>query len=728
MECCSEWFGNIIFCCLLLPFCNGQDLNRLSLQLERLRSLTAASDSVNSFNVESDLLLESLHEFGSQNSLESFFTNYSGIVSKECLDSVESIVSSSSSLPSLLLKVLPFLDASGKPGAGVLEGNLIWDGAYDECMSYDYTAFCYATEIKLARANQSLFPQWVVGLCVAKHCGSRDMAAVINASKVFQVSESTIYCEDSGSDRKYSTGAVMMIVVTLVFMGFVIAGTVVDVLIQYVPRFLHQGAIIKSAVNDGRDAGEDVEKIPLSPKLTIKRQNGVVRPWDFVTAFSLFNTVPTLLATKQSPNVITCLNGMRVISMFWVILCHTFIWALFPGRVDNPKVIKDVLSRFSFQAVGNGFFSVDSFFFLSGVLVSYLSLREMDKKRGRFPFLHFYIHRYLRLTPVYAFILFFAWSLLTHLGRGPGLAAGALALNNKCYKYWWTNFLYINNFYPWKSADGSCIGWGWYLANDMQFYVFSPLIIIPMYSFFSIALLTVLSLLLCSFIITGSLVGVYNYQANFLSALAYNFTADPNGPQYFDLVYYKPWSRVQPYLVGLLLGYVLFRKVEVSLSRIKNLAIYLSLWALAGAVMFPDLYGLYFTYHDHVPSRFENILYISVGRFAWGVGLAVIVFICHNGYGWFINSFLSMKIWTPLARMTYCAYLVHPVVISVIYGQLQKSIHYTDVTAALFVVGNVVISYGIAGVICVVVEFPLAAVEMLVFKLVGAKGRAKEAS
>ena len=696
-----------------------QDLNRMSLQLERLRSLSNSVDYIQetSQNIEDQILLEVLQKLWTADILE-LRENRTSNLSRKCTDSAKSILPGLNFNISELSRVLPLLDASGKPGAGMLNGNFILDGAYDECFSYNYTAFCYATEITLT--DSTLYPPMIIGLCVPKHCNSRDLSILINETELFQVSEGTVYCEDL-KDPPYGSGAVAMIVVTLVFVGLVVIGTVVDVLIQHVPRFF-SGDSSTLPVN-ARDSGDN-EKMPLAPKLTIKRKSDSVKLWDFITSFSLFSTIPTLLETSQSSGVITSLNGLRVVSMFWVILCHTYAWILAPGRADNPIVMKDVLSRFSFQVVGNGFFSVDSFFFISGVLVAYLSLRAMERKNGRFPFLHYYIHRYLRLTPVYAFILFFSWALFDHLAHGPGLDAGALAIYDKCSKYWWANLVYINNFYPWRSADGTCIGWGWYLANDMQFYVISPFILIPMYMFFPVALLILGSLLLCSFFVTGSLVGVYNYQANFfISVVDTNYTVDPTGPQYFDLVYSKPWSRIQPYLVGLLLGYILYKKVRFHFSRKGNLVMYLALWIAAGLILFPDVYGLYFTYHGHVPEKIENILYLTLGRFAWGVGLAIIVFTCHNGYGWFINSFLSLKLWTPLARMTYCAYLVHPVVISVVYGQLQKSLHYTDITVALFSVCFVVISYGVAGALCLVLEFPLANIEMLLFKLVGIKGR-----
>ena len=53
---------------------------------------------------------------------------------------------------------------------------------------------------------------------------------------------------------------------------------------------------------------------------------------------------------------------------------------------------------------------------------------------------------FYRLTPPYMFCLLFFDKMMPFLGEGPlwyEMQAG-----NPCDKYWWTNLLYINNFYP----------------------------------------------------------------------------------------------------------------------------------------------------------------------------------------------------------------------------------------------------------------------------------------
>jgi peptidoglycan/LPS O-acetylase OafA/YrhL len=80
------------------------------------------------------------------------------------------------------------------------------------------------------------------------------------------------------------------------------------------------------------------------------------------------------------------------------------------------------------------------------------------------------------LLPAYAFTLFFVWTLLDLLPDGP-FSHISPYLHNDCPDYWWANLLFLNNFVPdWRGND-LCVGWAWYLANDMQFFLITPPII-----------------------------------------------------------------------------------------------------------------------------------------------------------------------------------------------------------------------------------------------------------
>ena len=51
-----------------------------------------------------------------------------------------------------------------------------------------------------------------------------------------------------------------------------------------------------------------------------------------------------------------------------------------------------------------------------------------------------------RLTPTYMFVLLFFHKMTGFLGEGPFWYG--VQTETQCSKYWWTNLLYINNFYP----------------------------------------------------------------------------------------------------------------------------------------------------------------------------------------------------------------------------------------------------------------------------------------
>ena len=601
--------------------------------------------------------------------------------------------------------ILVMVDAMGKIGAGVLDGNFYASGAYDECLNIGPgdTEYCtgYVSLIKGVTTPMT----WVYSMCVPKGCTTYDiMIAILEGTDAYVYTEPTLITCVSTKKPPYSAGAIVMITVCFIFVVLVIAATIFDYVLQLLQEPQKDSATIS-------------EKTPLVTTTPTKKQ---IKVTDFIITFSLLKVLPQILSTKQPPSAITSINGLRVMSMFWVILCHTHTWVLTVGA-QNLGDLKDILSRFTFQVINNGFFSVDSFFFLSGLLVAYLTLREMKRKKGSFPFLMYYLHRYLRLTPTYAFVLFFIWLLMMYLADGPTFHVAAWEDSGhyqNCKKYWWTNLLYINNLYPWKLED-ECIGWTWYLSNDMQFYIFSPLIIIPLYFLFPLGLVISVGVLAVSFAISGTLAGVYDHQANEFSQVAYNYT--PNNTDtttYSNLLYIKPWHRVTPYIVGLVLGYVLYR-LRLSTKRFVNYVIFPILMILSGIFLALTLYGLYPQWHGHVPTKAENIIYIMFSRFTWSLGLALLVFTCHYGYGGPINWFLSMKFWIPLSRVSYNAYLVHPLILTVIFGSERKVLYYEDYNLAIYAVGVIVLSYGAAAAVSIFVEFPIGNLEQTFFKLVG---------
>jgi len=88
-------------------------------------------------------------------------------------------------------------------------------------------------------------------------------------------------------------------------------------------------------------------------------------------------------------------------------------------------------------------------------------------------------------------------------------------------------------------------------------------------------------------------------------------------------------------------------------------------------------------------------------------------FFCFQGL---VNKILSAHFWIPLSRLTYCAYLVHPIALITLLGSFETVRAYSDVHVAFCFVGVVVISYAAAFIVSVCVEFPMMQLEKLIFK------------
>ena len=82
-----------------------------------------------------------------------------------------------------------------------------------------------------------------------------------------------------------------------------------------------------------------------------------------------------------------------------------------------------------------------------------------------------------------------------------------------------------------------------------------------------------------------------------------------------------------------------------------------------------------------------------------------------------------MEFGVPLNHLTFMAYLFHPLVYILMYRTMRFQYIYTDWMLIKLFAAAVVLSYSLALIVAVTVEYPAANVENAVYKFVGLKRR-----
>lgn len=345
----------------------------------------------------------------------------------------------------------------------------------------------------------------------------------------------------------------------------------------------------------------------------------------------------------------------------------------------------------------------------------YLTIKEMDRHNGKFPFLLFYVHRLLRLSPAYYLVMLFSFKVLPYIGSGP---IWYLPDVSRCENYWWTNVLYINNFYPVVYSDQCYYGITWYLANDMQFFIISPIFMLLLYYFWKIGFAIIAITMLTSTVFIGIMAGTKDLDANYVKATQ---TGNDEITYTYYNIYGKPYCRINSFLVGILLGFVLYKKWRVRCKFWTRMCFYSALWIIAAACCLTMVFGLYGTNNGYPFSKSENVMYYMFSRTIYSIGIALMIYACHNGFGGIVNTFLSWSLWVPLSRLTFMVYLCHPIIFVLMYGTMRSHIIYTDCLLIAFCAAAVLLSYSLALIVAAVVEYPLSNLESALYKLAGLK-------
>ncbi|CAH1774095.1 unnamed protein product [Owenia fusiformis] len=431
--------------------------------------------------------------------------------------------------------------------------------------------------------------------------------------------------------------------------------------------------------------------------------------------FSAYTNFKKILTGKHAPGSFQCLHGIKVLSMGWLIFANTHFFGLVFAESWTTKNLLPALDRiklYTFQPILNAYLSADSYFMMAGMILTYSFLHFLNRKRGKWnarkiftTAVHYIFHRWWRLSMVYWFLMAFYINFQPYSSFGP-LNPRMVTDRTNCLTRWWKNILYINNIV--RDREG-CMQYSWFMACIMQFYCVSPLFLVPLF-YFPLVGVSLLALLLA-----GNLtaLGVLNnrlettYSGNNTNNIA-GYNADFN----FD-INIKPYTRIGPYVVGMLIGFILYRyKCQFPKVRFPK-TLNIICWILAIVLCSTVAYGTYSKNMENGTdwTKTQTVAYETLVHLTWSIGLGWICFACITGYGGVANSILSWNAFLPLSRLCYAVHLLHPIAISAFIYDQRDTVIITDAELQMWWLSHVGYSLGTGFLTAILVEWPTRELE-----------------
>ncbi|KAK5642260.1 hypothetical protein RI129_008427 [Pyrocoelia pectoralis] len=511
---------------------------------------------------------------------------------------------------------LEMYDAMGKLPAGILNGNFIEMGSFDQCINIDeirndstrligkYCLGHLSIPSEYIKQTEQL-PNYVevptqmhFSVCFPNSCSAADIEEIANGIEL-NLTLTDEVCQTKETQVQITAGGWVTLGISVVILILMIASTIYE--------------------------------------LTWKGS----QPHWALKSFSVRTNGKLIFdIAKPDPNQVSCIYGLRTITMMGVISFHVY-YQRFSQPITNSYYISYWKRQIKNLPLYNPILIVDVFFLISGFLVSYMFLQKSS--RGyKFNFISHYLGRYLRVTPPVLVILLFELTWFEYIGSGP-IWNSLYDEINVCRTYWWSYLLYIQNW-----TSGTCLPPTWYLSVDFQLFIFSPFLLIPLKRWPKATLVATSCLTLLSLLTTFVMVWI-NKTQGILSGITV-----------FTSIYYSFFlpTRASAWLIGFMLGYIIFETNRGQGKTVLKKRLVIPLFVAAVIVIIVCIFG---TYHIFIApyNRVETTMCLTLTRPAFAISLGYIVYCCHLGYIGVVNTFLSNPLFEVLSRLSFNVYLIH---------------------------------------------------------------------
>lgn len=442
---------------------------------------------------------------------------------------------------------------------------------------------------------------------------------------------------------------------------------------------------------------------------------------------------PKSITMDPAPNDLLFLNAYKVISMPLIIYGHVGMLSVHLNRfpLDYESFGNDALFHFSSSTV----FFVDWYFVTTGFLTSYIMFATKKVERNKLiDWIYSIVHRYWRLAPLYILLFWFQKYLFQHLSHGPvwDYASSNMTIRSVCRgeSWLWPLFL-VSNLHP---IHQECIMPSWYISNDMQFYIITPLILVCLLKWPK-----------------GTWIGTLGLIGASISARIHRYMTDPKAQPLelirpgFDLymrnnwdmypTYIYPHYRIPSHLIGLLAGHYAYKVlkgewtsplykatclVKRAYSKNENAPGKSVLGKLVWIIGFQIvLYMAFATWplKDFFPRSLEpQVKYFCASIYGFShstaaLGMALMFLSLTFGHFACIRRFLTLPIWTLISRVNYIVFLTQVEIIYWVYQSGERVPDFSGREAFKYWLQLVLLCYSISTVLTLWIELPLAYLE-----------------
>lgn len=574
---------------------------------------------------------------------------------------------------------IQMVDACSKLPSGIMVGNVIDLGSFEECMNLKTDQgfsgqYCLA-KILLYYKNESSNPFHRVllggdtsiklALCVPSSCSPSLLHYLINdtVSDLTENRKVKVNVEikpENCYSRERPTEPLGLVHWTAIFIGLLVLSVIV-----------------------------------LATCLDIYTED-FMSP--YLAAFSFRRNFRKLFESCGEPDCFRILYGLRFFNVIWILLANRYHF-FSEQPVLNAFQTLDLFKQWSTMIIFAAPLASDTFLLISGFLNAYFSLKTL--KRGKFPFGGSFIFRYLRLTSSVLVMQAVTALLLPRLGEGPLWNQVVGPEIDNCKNYWYSGLLYIGNYF---NPNSQCLRHSWYLDINMQLTLLSPLLLYPLSKSPLVG-----KMLLAASLVISVLVPTY---VSYIDQIPHPITISRNQTvvDYENRVSFVPTHmRLSSYLVGIACGYFIYQMKQND-RPIKLHGLYrLLLWTLSLASLIVAMFGGYWLYQlDYQYNRIYSSLYIGFHRILWSIGMAWIIIgsISSAKPGLIIRA-LSSSFFVPLGKLTYSLYLVYLTVLLYQFGTTKSPFYYSFIGTIYHFSGDLVIDLTFAFFLCMLIEMPV---------------------